>query len=132
MSVIVVDTDVASRILKRRLPAELESELDGHTLAMSFVTVGELTKWTLVRKWGPSRLSTLTTFMLRVGVLPYDLAVARKWGALLAAAQLRGRPRPQNDTWIAACCLVDDLPLATLNRKDFEDFATYDGLRLIG
>lgn len=82
MIVIGVDTDVASRILKRRLPADLESQLDGHMLATSFVTVCELTKWTLVRRWGPSRLSTLSTFMLRVGVLPYDRAVARKWGAL--------------------------------------------------
>lgn len=95
MSVIVVDTDVASRILKRRLPTDLEAELDGNTLAMTFVTVGELTKWTLVRKWGPNRLGTLTTFMLKVGVLPYDLTVARKWGALQASAQLRGRPGPQ-------------------------------------
>jgi len=36
-----------------------------------------------------------------------------------------------NDMWIAACCLVEDVPLATLNRKDFEDFAQHDGLRLI-
>jgi predicted nucleic acid-binding protein len=33
--------------------------------------------------------------------------------------------------WIAACCLVHDLPLATLNIKDFEDFAEHHGLRLI-
>lgn len=45
--------------------------------------------------------------------------------------QARGRPRPINDMWIAACCLVEDVPLATLNRKDFEDFAEHDGLRLI-
>lgn len=131
MSIIVVDTDVASRLLKHTLPAAIERQLDGNILAMSFVTVGELEKWTLVRHWGPARLGTLDTFMHRVGVLPYDKRVARKWGQLQAAAQLRGRPRPQNDTWIASCCLVDDLELATLNRKDFEDFATHDGLRLI-
>ena len=45
-----------------------------------------------------------------------------------AHAQLRGRPRPVNDTWIAACCLVHDLPLATFNTKDFEDFAEHDFL----
>jgi hypothetical protein len=28
-------------------------------------------------------------------------------------------------------CLVADLPLATLNLKDFEDFAEDDGLHLI-
>lgn len=63
--------------------------------------------------------------------VPYDEAVAAKWGQLQARAQQRGRPRPQNDTWIAACCLVDDLPLATLNTKDFADFAEHDGLSLI-
>jgi toxin FitB len=43
-----------------------------------------------------------------------------------------GAPRPVNDTWIAACCLVRDLPLVTLNVKDFNDFADHDGLRIIG
>jgi toxin FitB len=37
-----------------------------------------------------------------------------------------------NDTWIAAWCIVAELPLATLNVKDFEDFAARDGLRVIG
>ncbi|HXZ72058.1 MAG TPA: hypothetical protein VEH31_14495 [Streptosporangiaceae bacterium] len=48
-----------------------------------------------------------------------------------AAATQRGRPRPVNDTWVAACCLAYDLPLATLNVKDFADFAEHDGLSLI-
>lgn len=37
-----------------------------------------------------------------------------------------------NDTWIAACCLIRNLPLATLNLKDFRDFADHDGLVVIG
>jgi hypothetical protein len=57
--------------------------------------------------------------------------VARTWGRLQAHAQLRGRPRPVNDTWIAARCLVHDLPLATLNIKDYEDFSDHEQLRLI-
>jgi len=63
--------------------------------------------------------------------LAYDETVADKWGQLQARAQRRGRPRPHNDTWIAACCLVDDLPLATLNAKDFADFAEHEGLTII-
>ena len=54
------------------------------------------------------------------------------WGRLAARAQLRGRPRPQNDTWIAACCVRHDVPLVTLNIKDFRDYAEHDGLRLLG
>jgi toxin FitB len=41
------------------------------------------------------------------------------------AAQLRGRPRPQNDTWIAACCLRYQVPSVTLNTADFSDFAAH-------
>lgn len=52
-------------------------------------------------------------------------------GEIVAYASRRGRPRPVNDSWIAACCLAYDLPLATLNLDDFADFAEHEGLRLI-
>jgi predicted nucleic acid-binding protein len=48
------------------------------------------------------------------------------------ADPIAARPRPVNDTWIAACCLVRALPLASLNVKDFADFAEHEGLQLIG
>jgi predicted nucleic acid-binding protein len=66
-----------------------------------------------------------------VVVLPYDENVARTWGRISAAAIQRGRPRPANDTWVAACCLAHGLPLATLNVKDFADFGEHDGLVLV-
>jgi predicted nucleic acid-binding protein len=47
-------------------------------------------------------------------------------------AHLRGRPRPVNDSRIAACCLARSLPLATFNTKDYADYAQHDGLSLIG
>ena len=64
-------------------------------------------------------------------VLPYSEDVARTWGQISADAIQRGRPRPANDTWIAACALAYGLPLATLNAKDFKDFADHDDLSLI-
>lgn len=36
-----------------------------------------------------------------------------------------------NDTWNAACCVAYEVPLATLNRADFEDYERHDGLRLL-
>jgi len=36
-----------------------------------------------------------------------------------------------NDMWIAACCLTHDLPLTTLNVKDYLDFVDHHDLRLI-
>ena len=67
-----------------------------------------------------------------IPVLPGDEAVAAIWGRLSAAASHRGRPRPVNDMWIAACCLAYEAPLATLNLKDYEDFTEYHGLRILG
>ena len=55
----------------------------------------------------------MRTFLGELVVLPYDQHVATRWGEIQAYAQLRGRPRPANDSWIAACCLVRGLPLAT-------------------
>lgn len=52
-------------------------------------------------------------------------------GRLAGNAQRRGRARPHNDTWIAACCIRVGVPLVTFNRKDFADFAEHDGLVLL-
>ena len=126
-----MDTDVASRSLTHKLADPIAARLAGASIAITFVTLGELTKWTLIRTWGPRRLAGLDRFLSRVVLLPYNRRVARRWGELQAHAQLRGRPRPVNDTWIAACCLVQGVPLATLNVKDFADFAEHEGLELI-
>ena len=44
MSFVVLDTDVASAILRERVPASLNRQLTGRSLAITFVTVGELTR----------------------------------------------------------------------------------------
>jgi predicted nucleic acid-binding protein len=131
VSYLVLDTDVASGLLRGRLPSDLRGQLVGQTLLTTFVTVGELTKWTVIRHWGPTRRSVLAEFLTHIGTLPYSPGVAQRWGELQAHAQLRGRPRPHNDTWIAACCLDRGYPLATLNHTDFADFAEHEGLTLI-
>ena len=54
------------------------------------------------------------------------------WGQLSARATQDGKPRPTNDSWIAACCLTYGLPLATFNTKDFAYHADNHGLRFFG
>lgn len=106
--------------------------LVGRTLCITFVTVGELTKWTVVRDWAPARRASLAEWRRHATLLPFNERVAITWGELQGRAQQRGRPRPVNDTWIAACCLVYGLPLATRNLKDFTDFVENDRLELVG
>jgi predicted nucleic acid-binding protein len=131
VSVVVLDTDVASALFRRRLPEPLSRQLAGQVAAVTFVTVGELTKWTVIRRWGPTSVARLRSLLDGLLVLPYDTRVAARWGELQAYAQLRGRPRPVNDTWIAACCLVRELPLATFNTKDYLDLSEHEGLALL-
>ena len=131
MSLVVLDTDAASALVRRRDTARVINLLAGHIAAVTFVTVGEMTKWTLVRHWGPDRRDSLQRFLNSLVILPYDSQVAARWGQIQATAQLRGRPRPVNDSWVAACCLARDLPLITFNTKDYQDFADHDGLTLL-
>jgi toxin FitB len=131
MRYVVLDTDVASRAIKRRLDDPLAARLTSLAWCVTFVTVGELWQWATMRSWGPRTREELEQWLDRVVVLNSDDATSRTWGRISAAAQRRGRPRPVNDSWIAAYCLAHRFPLATFNVKDFEDFAVHEGLRLI-
>lgn len=128
---VVYDTDVASRSFRGRLPSALAARLAGRQPLLTFVTVGELTQWARLRRWGPRNRAVLDDWLAEKPVIPGGKSIAAVWGELSAAATERGRPRPVNDTWIAACCIAYGLPLATLNVKDFTDFAEHDGLSLI-
>jgi predicted nucleic acid-binding protein len=128
---IVLDTDVAPLHRTGRLPARFRQHMVGNQLCIAFATAGQLWKGALAARWGGARRGGLDLWLDQATILPGGLSVARTWGAIAATAQLRGRPRPPNDTWIAACCIKSGLPLVTLNRRDFADFAEHDGLVLL-
>jgi predicted nucleic acid-binding protein len=131
MDRVVLDTDVSSLSLKNRLPSAVLTRLIGKQPSITFVTLGELTQWAELRQWGQRNRDALENWLDGVIILGYSEDIARTWGRISAAAIQRGRARPANDTWIAACALFYRMPLATLNTKDFKDFADHDGLRLI-
>jgi hypothetical protein len=110
----------------------LATRLIGRRPLITFITLGELTKWTEIRHWGVRSRQALADWVSGMVVLQGNDPVAVTWGRLSAAAHLRSRPRPVNDMWVAACCLTYDLPLATLNLKDYEDFKVHHGLRILG
>ena len=132
MAAIVMDTDVASYLIKGKdLPRPIAQALVGHRLCITFVTLAELRKWAVSSGWGIRRRAELDRWLGKVLVIYPDSDVVSIWGTLSAHAAQRGRPRPQNDTWIAACCIRHGVPLATLNTKDFEDFASFHGLVIV-
>lgn len=48
---VILDTDVASLSIKQTLPPALLRELLGAQVAITFVALGELTRWALLRNW---------------------------------------------------------------------------------
>ena len=132
MAHIVLDTDVVSLYRTGRLPGDFARQVAANDISIAFATAGELWKWALARRWGGARRGGLDLWLADSRVIPAGMVTAKIWGEITTAAQRRGRPRPLNDTWIAACCIEGGLPLLTLNRRDFADFAEHDGLMLLG
>lgn len=131
MEYVALDTDVASKLLKRQLPSRLLAQLAPYAPCITFVTLGELTEWAVARSWGKRSFAALDGWVASVPVIGYDDEVPRIWGRLSAATRRAGRPRPINDMWNAACCLAEGLPLATLNAKDYQDFVDHHSLVIL-
>lgn len=125
---VVLDTDVASRLMRASLPGDLTASLAAVAKSMTFVTVGELLRGAVHAQWGARRLRGLADWIDRAPIIVGDVEVARRWGEITGRALASGRPLPPNDAWIAACCLTHGVPLATLNRRDFEQV---EGLRFL-
>lgn len=131
MALIVLDTDVVSLYRAGRLLDGFARQVVSNDISIAFATAGELWRWAMTRRWGDARRGGLELWLEETTVVPAGLGVSKVWGEITAAAQRRGRPRPLNDSWIAACCIESGLPLLTLNRRDFADFAGHDGLVLL-
>ncbi|WNZ46375.1 type II toxin-antitoxin system VapC family toxin [Leptolyngbya boryana CZ1] len=129
MNLLLIDTDIASFIFKASdyatpyLPL-----LNGHDLAISFVTVAELYQWAILRQWGERRLEQLKQSLLNYIIIPSDELLCQEWAKVRAGRHVIGRPISPQDAWIAATALRHDLPLVTYNIKDFRDTSN---LRLV-
>lgn len=132
---LLVDTDVFSWITWRRQRyEEFDALIKGHTLALSFATVGELRTGALIAHWGENRLRQ---FEDRISqhyvVLTATDAVTAKWAEI--NARLRGQLKAGgvNDMWITACALAQPspLPVVTGNLSDFGRIAAELPLQLV-
>ena len=121
MDAVLLDTDVFSFLSK---PGDSRGELyrphvKGKTIALSFISVGELYVWTVRRKWSASRIAALERHLQSLLVVPYDLELCREYGRVKASLP-SGRVVAANDLWIATIAIRHSLPLLTHNRKHFD------------
>jgi tRNA(fMet)-specific endonuclease VapC len=120
MSLVLIDTDIASFIFKGSDYANSYMPLlSGNELALSFMTVAELFQWAILRQWGDHRLSQLEQYLSNYVIIPADQPLCLEWAQVRAERQRLGRVISPQDAWIAATALRHDLPLITHNTKDF-------------
>jgi len=125
------DTDAISELLKRRPVAEYLEWLvtvPREEQYTSAIVIGELYRGAY---GSPARERLLETIGTRVvpvvTVLPFDIAVAQRYGEIQAILESRGEILADADAQIGATALVHDLELVTGNRRHF---ARIPGLRL--
>ena len=59
MQPVILDTDVASLLHRRKLTGPLATRLIGREPLITFITFGELAKWAEIRHWGSYRRGEL-------------------------------------------------------------------------
>jgi tRNA(fMet)-specific endonuclease VapC len=129
---LLLDTDVASYLFKNSPSAKpFRSLLKGKRLVLAFVSVAELFKWTLKRRWGPHKVQQLEDALRRYIVIPYDRDLAWAWARVVAACEEAGRPIAPADAWVAAAALRHSVPLLTNNLKHYEPAEALCGLTLL-
>lgn len=121
MDAVLLDTDVFSYLLKDgdTRAALYQRHVRGKTIALSFITVGELYTWSVRKNWGAKRVVDLEQRLRAAVIVPYDLELCKKFGQLKAELLASGIAVPTNDLWVAVCAVRHSLPLITHNYKDF-------------
>lgn len=117
----VIDTNVLVYIVKRDpLGAAYLPHLAGYRGLISFITHGELVRWTVQERWRAGRVAALEAYLAGFAVVHTDDALCRGWGRLVGNQANVGRVPSMADSWIAATALALGAPLVTHNRRHFE------------
>jgi predicted nucleic acid-binding protein len=124
MDAVLLDTDVFSYLLRAGDPRgdPYRPHVRGRTIAVSFITVGELYYGAIKRGWSADTIAILERHLRAAVIVPYDVEICKTYARLRATLKTEsGSDRVlQNDLWIAASAIRHNLALITNNRKHFE------------
>lgn len=130
--ILLLDTDTASKLQIGKLRPDYAAIVDTYDLlAMAWITEAEW-RTGLLLKENQKRQERFEVWMSKLLQLSQDSEVTQSYADLAAIASKRrlSTKTRQNDTWIAATAVRHGIPLMTLNRGDFMDFAKFGPLQL--
>lgn len=127
MEALILDTNIVSYIMNgdSRVNAYREHFAE-KTLAISFMTVGELYEGAYRKAWDKKKFGLLKEQIKNYLVIPCSPNMCEIWGRL--RAERKKQPIAVDDGWIAATAITYECPLVTHNPKDFLDIT---GLQII-
>ena len=119
MSTLVLDTNIVSYLMRNHsLAQKYRRHLEGHTLAISFMTVGELYEGAYRANWSSDRMQGLGATLRFYLVIPSTPRICQTWGQVRSLR--RQQPISVQDAWIASTALHHGCPLVTHNPGDFD------------
>lgn len=118
----LLDTNICIYIAKHKPAAVRErfSQHDSRDLAISVVTLGELRFGAEKSQAREQALEVIATLCRRVSVRELPVSAGEHYGRIRAELQRAGRVIGNNDLWLAAHALAEDLVLVTNNSREFE------------
>lgn len=115
------DTSVVSSIFAVDGRSKLiELHRSGAVRAVSVVTVGEMRFGQIHARWGERRRRALDDHLMTYVALGVDPPVAEMWARIRQRCLELGRTKRDNDLWIAATARRYEIPLATLDRDQYD------------
>jgi len=122
-----LDTDICIDFLRNREPGSSSflRFVEAYNCFISVITVYELTLGAMMMK----RFQDIDGFLAGLAVLPFTLNVAKKAANIQAELRSAHKEIGLPDTFIAATCLAENIPLLTGNKKHY---ARVKGIKLIG
>jgi tRNA(fMet)-specific endonuclease VapC len=120
MSLLMLDTDISSYIIKRR-PPFLAERFDKHAqeLCVSVITAAEL-RFGAEKAKRPKLSELVEEFLGRLQILDWTNDVTFHYAKARAALENAGTPIGNMDLLIAAHALCEDSTVVTNNVKHFE------------
>jgi tRNA(fMet)-specific endonuclease VapC len=118
----LLDTNICIYIAKARPPAVARrfARAEVGTLAMSAITWGELCFGAERSRSVDQARAALASFAAVVPPRALPAAAGDHYGRVRAELASRGQPIGNNDLWIAAHALAEDLILVTHNTREFK------------
>lgn len=114
----LVDTNVIIRFFKGQ--TELFNLFDDvGNIYVSSVTVGELLYGAELSSKKDFNSQTYKGFCEQLNIINIDLNIADRYASIKADLKSKGKPIPENDIWIAATAIENELTLITAD-SDFD------------